>query len=559
MEARNRSLSDWLTRIRTRQLVLPRFQRFEAWSFNQKNSLLNTILQELPAGALLILEIGDIEPFHSRPVNGAPEVGEKINEHLLDGQQRLTTLWKALNDLYDDRTFFVKNERDEELDLPYHIKSFGRYYRNGNKYPLWCDDPKELWERQLIPVHLLRPDSKAEQEFQEWSKLATDNNFDDRLQLLNLGNQLRNKFSKFNIPFLSLPLTTKPEIALNVFIQMNTSSTPLTSFDIVVAQIEAATGNSLHHYIDELKNEAINITRFNDTEGTVLAIAALLNNTIPSQGTYLDKGFSRALEANWKKIKQGLKKCVSFLSEEKIYSSKILPSNVVVYVIAAVWAEFDGGLDKEGQIRSIIRKYMWRAFFTERYDRLTNSRAFQDYKDILSLISDKTVTPVIFNNDFYPVATTEDFMTSGWPTKRERLARAILVVSLKAGGFDFADGAPATFENLQSREYHHIFPDAWLKAKSYQDYEINRALNCSLISWKTNRHISDKSPSEYVADRMEATHIESEEVSRRLNSHLIPLEALENNDYTNFLEIRASLVKKMVDKLCEGQIIEGLL
>jgi hypothetical protein len=31
IEARNRPLPDWFTRIRTHQTVLPRFQRFEAW------------------------------------------------------------------------------------------------------------------------------------------------------------------------------------------------------------------------------------------------------------------------------------------------------------------------------------------------------------------------------------------------------------------------------------------------------------------------------------------------------------------------------------------------
>lgn len=66
MEARNRNLSDWFTRIRTRQLALPRFQRFEAWTHRNVSALLDTVLRELPAGALLVLEIGDAEPFVSR-------------------------------------------------------------------------------------------------------------------------------------------------------------------------------------------------------------------------------------------------------------------------------------------------------------------------------------------------------------------------------------------------------------------------------------------------------------------------------------------------------------
>ena len=90
MEARNRSLTDWFTRIRTRQLVLPRFQRYEAWTQQHVANLLDTVLRELPAGALLVLEVGDKEQFVSRTMAGAPEEGDRIAEQLLDGQQRLT-------------------------------------------------------------------------------------------------------------------------------------------------------------------------------------------------------------------------------------------------------------------------------------------------------------------------------------------------------------------------------------------------------------------------------------------------------------------------------------
>ena len=40
----------------------------------------------------LILEVGDEEKFVSRTLADAPDSGEKINEQLLDGQQRLTAL-----------------------------------------------------------------------------------------------------------------------------------------------------------------------------------------------------------------------------------------------------------------------------------------------------------------------------------------------------------------------------------------------------------------------------------------------------------------------------------
>lgn len=118
---------------------------------------------------------------------------------------------------------------------------------------MWANSPSEMWSRRYIPVYLLRPDTDAEKSFKNWAKEASNGDMDSLLEINELGNKLRNKFSIFNIPFLSLPVSTKPEVALDVFIQMNTSSSPLTPFDIVVAQIEAASGKSLHGYIEELK------------------------------------------------------------------------------------------------------------------------------------------------------------------------------------------------------------------------------------------------------------------------------------------------------------------
>ena len=45
MEARNRALPDWFTRLRTHQLVLPRFQRFEAWNYSQITALIAQLIE----------------------------------------------------------------------------------------------------------------------------------------------------------------------------------------------------------------------------------------------------------------------------------------------------------------------------------------------------------------------------------------------------------------------------------------------------------------------------------------------------------------------------------
>lgn len=259
MEARNRTLPDWLTRIRTRQIKLPRFQRFEAWTHYTVTALLNTVLQELPAGAVLVLEVGDEEPFISRTVVGAPETGERVIEHLLDGQQRLTALWRSLTDNYPDRSYFVRLEPDEETGAPQYVTSRARWMKDGQKYPLKLNDPAELWKEKLVPVPLLRPDAEAEAAMTDWAMKAAGGDMNVVLQIIQRINGLRALFAKFNIPFLSLPATTPKETALNVFIQMNTSATPLSAYDIVVAQVEAGTEKSLHDLVGNLKASVLHI------------------------------------------------------------------------------------------------------------------------------------------------------------------------------------------------------------------------------------------------------------------------------------------------------------
>ena len=68
---------------------MPRFQRFVAWGHGEVSGLLTTVLRGLPSGAALILQVGDDEKFSGRTMVDAPDSGEKVNEQLLDGQQRL--------------------------------------------------------------------------------------------------------------------------------------------------------------------------------------------------------------------------------------------------------------------------------------------------------------------------------------------------------------------------------------------------------------------------------------------------------------------------------------
>lgn len=556
MEARNRTLPDWLTRIRTRQIKLPRFQRFEAWTHYTITALLNNVLQELPAGAVLILEVGEEEPFISRTVIGAPETGERVIEHLLDGQQRLTALWRSLTDNYPDRSYFVRLEPDEETGAPYYATSRARWMKDGNKYPLKLNDPIELWKEKLIPVSLLRPDAEAEAALTAWAMKASEGDMNLVLEIIQKVNGLRALFAKFNIPFLSLPSTTPKETALNVFIQMNTSATPLSAYDIVVAQVEAGTEMSLHDLVADLKATAPNTESYVRPSDVMLSASSLLQLKVPTQTNFISKGFSDSLVENWETTKLGISKAIQFVEQEGILDVKRLPTDVFIAPLAALWGISPQGLDAEGEARTILRKYLWRACFTDRYERTSATRALADFRELKSLLEgNKEAKPLIFNEDEWPLPTVEQLILAGWPTKKDRLPRALLALSLRSGGYDLADGTPASREHLKEREYHHLFPVARLKEQGKTDSEIYRALNCALVTWKTNRNISAKTPERYLAERREGTSLGEDEVRRRLESHLVPYDELVSSTYEEFLVERAKVMHAMMLKLCSGESV----
>ena len=537
--------------IRGAQVTLPRFQRFEAWRTNQIGGVLENILRSpsLPIGALLVLEVGKEELFHSRPISKAPKPVGLPQLNLLDGQQRMTALWKALNDLYEEFTVFVSLENEDVPD----VQTVKRYWnKSGNRMPAWANDPKATFERHLFPASILCPGADGEKRLDAWLEKADIDRATDRAV-----GKLRQRLAGYMIPFLSLPVTTEQETALDVFINMNTSATPLKDFDIVVAQLERTARGSLHDMIDDLHEKVPAAKEYGSLEDTVLAVGALLNDEPPLKRTFLDKSFGGKLAAVWDDVVTGVSRSIDFLRDEGIYSDKLLPTEVITYLSAALWANVPkDGADEEGWARTVIRKAVWRASFTDRYLKTATTRAFADYRRLKELIlnPDHQHLPELFDEDANPLPEVTELLRAGWPSRKDRLGRAIIVLSLSSGGYDFADGAKASAKNVGKREYHHIYPKA-LISDNYSEALVNSAVNCALISWKTNRKIGAKTPREYLEERAKDAKANEEEVRRRLDSHLVPFDALVSGDYEKFLEARAKLIHERMIELANGNVV----
>ena len=297
MEARNRNLKDWYGKIQRGEIKLPRFQRFEAWDRYRICSLVETVIHNLPLGITLVLEVDvNNEKFISRFLQTAPTYGDRVLEHLLDGQQRLTALWRVFHNNYDWETYFIylqefdNYDGDEEReDMTVFFR--GRYVKQGNseKYPLWCNNPALCLKRGFIPTHLLKPDD-IQEEIDEWINQATadlrpegdieklEKFLENKKSVSDKIKDLRAVIANYNLPYLSLPAQTAKDVALNVFINMNTNSKPLSTYDIIVAEVESIMEKSLHDLVEELDDKYPSISKYSELPNVILNTSALLQN-----------------------------------------------------------------------------------------------------------------------------------------------------------------------------------------------------------------------------------------------------------------------------------------
>ena len=596
-KAQDRTLGVWFHNIQQGHVKLPRFQRYEAWDKWRITSFLSTIINNLPVGVTLALEVAGEEKFISRYiVSSKPNVEGIVTQHLLDGQQRLTAFWRGMHNNYDYEDYFIYlpqfDEREYMQSDEMQVYCQSRWTNNmGSRRPAWADYPPKCLERGLFPLHLLCPGDKSAV-VDEWISEATqhlkpnkgDPDAYDKLvnytalkdKLKQEINTLRERVTHFNLPYLSLPSNTPKDVALQVFINMNTNSKPLSLYDIIVAEVESVAGESLHDMENELTTKCPKAARFGDVRNLILATSALLQEKTPNNRGMVEMD-KQVLLDNWEKLEQGLERMANLLESQGIFDEARLPTNAVLAVIAAAYELVPEHGDFVAKAEKLLRAYLWSSFFTDRYENSAASRAYADFKgvkdkhrgikDFLSMpeFDEKDLEEVpIFNRKEHELAYVDALMVAGWPKKVGIEARGILAVSSYFGAQDFADSKPASFESIQNREYHHIFPDALLSEVGIESFY---ALNCALITWKTNRIIGRKDPLDYLKERVQWA--DEVAVSNRLKTHLISYdllskahyqelegEALRSKlevDFHRFMRDRAQLVRQAVIRLSAGE------
>jgi uncharacterized protein with ParB-like and HNH nuclease domain len=219
--------------------VIPNFQRYFAWNKEDIRSFLTSIFKDYYVGAFLLWKAGGEPEVETQEIKGVVKRdGLKSDSVILDGQQRITSLYYAIS-APNVKSFLDKsNWRDTTIyrDHPlYFYVDFGTYLRDpksvdiirisSNKLSME-DSFQTLW----FPFYELEKYddwvSGLEKFLRRQSSSALYDKIYDTKEIVR--KRLSHIWTEYEIPYIQLPKSMGIDQVTDIFEQLNTKGKPLS-------------------------------------------------------------------------------------------------------------------------------------------------------------------------------------------------------------------------------------------------------------------------------------------------------------------------------------------
>jgi hypothetical protein len=225
-----------LDSIHNREVALPDFQRDFVWDPRATEELIESICQNFPAGSLLRIKNSHGFFFAPREVDGAPPLnGTQPSYLVLDGQQRLTSLYQALYGAGSHSYFVHMGGLIAGEDLEDSV--FYERNKRGNK--LYGTIQKQA-ETLTFPFRNLFGDSGG---FEEWLDRILDHRPEQGDERRELKRQLREAqktwikpVEDYEFPMVTLAEGTSASAVCTIFETLNRTGVKLSVFDLLGAR-----------------------------------------------------------------------------------------------------------------------------------------------------------------------------------------------------------------------------------------------------------------------------------------------------------------------------------
>lgn len=582
VETTSCKLSDLMKQIDNGELQLPDFQREWKWDNERIVNLIASILAGHPIGVLMLLEVGDGEtPFAATPLSGAKNcIESNLRYLLLDGQQRLTSLFQAL---YSDLPVQTKDGRKKPQARWYYM-SLAKALTDSTEVEQVILSIPEDRKPKKAPFGTVTPDvsslpKECEEEMfplsrcidanvvKDWMKayVARDaTKLDDRLDRWNqFDNQFLSQIRDYRIPAIILRKDTPREAVCTVFERVNTGGVALNVFELLTAAFAASKfqlKDDWNRRLEQLeerkiynssqKRDQLQSTDFLQVISLLTTYNYKLSNSSsgnkPHAVSCKRKDILRLELSDYRRFAdaatEGFEWAAAFLEREGIFAYSDVPYKTQIVPLAALRATFGkriGNFDNMDK----VRKWYWCAVFGELYASTVETRINRDFEQVAGWIK---------HGNSLPGSISEaEFSPSRLLVLRRRnsaIHKGIHALLIRNGCLDWLKDQPirmaTTFDS--SIDIHHIFPKKWFKDNGLEDDRCESIVNKTLISSDTNRFIGGKAPSLYLQVLQKEAGIGSQRQNEILETHLIDGNLLRNDDFDEFFKTRMERIVQII-------------
>lgn len=512
-----RALKDLLAEIHNRAAVLPDFQRDFVWEPGATQELVVSIANNYPAGS--ILRVRDAKRvFACREFEGAPELdGKKHTFLVLDGQQRLTSLYQAFYGVGEHRYFLELQKLLDGYDFEeaiFHVRAATKWAKARESFDRQA---KEL----LLPLSLLKGGAGG---FLQWILQVTNPMpQEQRTRMLDALTKVNETWIKtiddYHFPVVTLSDQTEPDALCTIFETLNRTGVKLSVFELLTARFWPHSINLRELWDNAQANHPI-IAEFDVDPYYVLQGISLACRKAPSckRSDVLNLE-TKELESWWPSVVSGLAAGLEILRDDcGVVLPKWVPYQTMLAPLAAVLAR--AGSPKTpaaGVQREKIKRWFWCAVFGQAYESAPNSQSAKDVTEITDWLSGKAPPESVIGMRFDPKALRDV------TPKQRSIYRGTICLTLANGARDFHSQSVITAKliNEEGIDDHHVFPDDFLKKK--KDIKLSKTRDCvlnrTLIDRTTNQIISNRAPSDYMAEIKETKGFPFDTV---LDSHCLP-------------------------------------
>lgn len=565
-------LSELLTDARSGDAQLPDFQRGWVWDDDHIRDLIASVSRSFPIGTVMMLEFGSEVNFRTRPLEGASPDSGAPELLVLDGQQRLTSLFQSL---MSDKPVATKDAKGLRIDRWYYLDIRRCLDRNAEREDAVLSIPADrvvrtnfgrdvvldLTTRTNEYENCLFPLSEVFDHYAWASGFRAHHSYDPDFSRMwdEFERDVVQRFRSYQLPVIRLHKQTPKEAICLVFEKVNTGGVSLTVFELLTATFAAVAPPDFELRGDwEAREHRLHQHRvLRDVANTDFLQAITLLATREKRAAALAAGESedRAPAISCKRrdilrltyddyrryadpVMEGFERVARFLHRERIFETKFLPYSTQLVPLAVLLAVVgDDGLEKP-PLRDKLARWYWCGVFGELYGSATETRFARDLPDVLRWIDDVAEIPrTIIDANLTP----ERLMTLR--TRNSAAYKGVYVLLIREGAHDFRTGEAANDQNYfeEAVDIHHIFPKKWCRDRSPEPVSaglFDSIVNKTPLTARTNRIIGSRAPSEYLRSLRDNHGVSETAETKSLASHFIDPQYLRSDDFEAFFHAR---------------------